>query len=90
MATWRSATELLDPKSERAVNGCGGDVRGRRDPVYLFACHLEWRDRGDLRAYQELICALDDHDENVRRLAERLLHRSSPHPNGKLQDREWS
>jgi len=54
------------------------------DPIYLFACHLEWRDHRILHAYHELIAALDDSDKNVRRLAERLLHRSSPHPSNNL------
>lgn len=53
---------------------------GRRDPLYLFVCHLEWHDRRNLAAYQELLAALDDHDGNIRRLAEELLHRSSPRP----------
>ena len=53
---------------------------GHRDALYLFACHLEWRTKQNLAAYQELLAALDDHDSNIRRLAESLLHRSSPRP----------
>jgi len=53
-------------------------MRVRRDPLYLFACHLEWRDRRNLDAHKELVAALDDHDEDIRHLAELLLHRSSP------------
>lgn len=49
-----------------------------RDPVYLFACHLEWRDRGSVKAYQELVAALDDCNQEIRAVAETLLHRSSP------------
>ena len=49
-----------------------------RNPVYLFACHLEWCNKGRLDAYQELVAALDDCDEDIRRVAENLLHRSSP------------
>ena len=60
-------------------------MRVRRDPLYLFACHLEWRDRGNLHAHKELIAALDDHDEDIRHLAELLLHRSSPRPRAKDQ-----
>ena len=56
---------------------------GGRDPIYLFACHLEWRDRRNLGAYRELIAALDDPDPNIRCLAEALLQRSSPHPKSK-------
>jgi hypothetical protein len=53
---------------------------GHRDALYLFACHLEWRTERNLAAYQELLAALDDHDGDIRRLAEYLLHRSSPRP----------
>jgi hypothetical protein len=53
---------------------------GRHDPLYLFVCHLEWNGSRKLAAYQELLAALDDHDRNIRRLAEELLHRSSPRP----------
>ena len=51
-----------------------------RDALYLFACHLEWLTKRNLAAYQELLAALDDHDGDIRRLAESLLHRSSPRP----------
>lgn len=49
-----------------------------RDPLYLFACHLEWHGRGNLAAYQELLAALDDNDSDIRMVAEALLRRSSP------------
>ena len=55
-------------------------MRVRRDPLYLFACHLEWRNRHNLEALEELVAALDDHDSDIRHLAELLLHRSSPRP----------
>ena len=58
-------------------------MKVRRDPLYLFACHLEWRDRRNLHAHKELIAALDDYDEDIRHLAELLLHRSSPRPEAK-------
>jgi len=58
-------------------------MRVRPTPLYLFACHLEWRDRRDLEAHQELVAALDDHDRDIRQLAEFLLHRSSPRPQAK-------
>lgn len=45
-----------------------------RDALYLFVCHLEWRNRRNLAAYQELLAALDDRDDDIRRLAESLLH----------------
>jgi len=53
---------------------------GHRDPLYLFACHLEWRIKRNLAAYEELLAALDDQDDDIRCLAESLLHRSSPRP----------
>jgi hypothetical protein len=51
---------------------------GHRDPLYLFACHLEWHSTGNLACYQELLAALDDNDSDIRIVAEVLLHRSSP------------
>ncbi len=61
---------------------------GRRDPLYLFACHLEWRRQGNMTAYQELLAALDDCDSDVRSVAEALLHRTSPYrePTGNTLD----
>ena len=58
-------------------------MRGKmpdRDPLYLFLCHLEWRNNRRIAAYHELIAALDDHDLTIRKLAEGLLRRVSPHP----------
>jgi len=52
----------------------------KRSKANLFACHLEWRTKRNLAAYQELLAALDDHNDDIRRLAESLLHRSSPRP----------
>lgn len=49
-----------------------------RTSLYLFACHLEWSAHGRLAAYEELVAALDDSDEDIRIIAETLLHRSSP------------
>jgi hypothetical protein len=51
-----------------------------RDALHLSACHLEWLTKRNLAAYQELLAALDDHDDGIRRLAESLLRRSSPRP----------
>ena len=53
---------------------------GHRDASYLFACHLEWHTKRNVAAYRELLAALDDHDADIRRLAESLLHRRSPRP----------
>jgi len=58
-------------------------MRVRPTPLYLFACHLEWRNRRNLEAHEELVAALDDHDRDIRQLAELLLHRSSPRPEAK-------
>ena len=48
----------------------------QRDPLYLLVCHLEWRNRGNVAAYQELLAALDDPDNAIRVVAEVLLHRN--------------
>ena len=56
------------------------DNAGHIDPLYLFACHLEWLSRGDLAAYQELLAALDDTDGDVRIVAETLLQGLSRRP----------
>jgi hypothetical protein len=53
-----------------------------RDPLYLFACHLEWKHNPTVEVYQELVAALDDPKEEVRVVAECLLQRSSPRPRG--------
>jgi hypothetical protein len=58
-------------------------IAGTQDPLYLFACHLEWRHWRKLAAYQALVAALDDSDQRIRVIAEMLLHRSSPRPQRK-------
>ena len=63
---------------------------GIRDPLYLFACHLEWHKKGNVAAYEELLAALDDPDERNRAVAEALLKRSSPRPQpGKASVEDW-
>lgn len=52
----------------------------RRDPLFLFVCHLEWHTRRNIVAYQELIAALDDPSDSIRVVAEVLLSRSAPRP----------
>ena len=47
------------------------------DALYLFCCHLEWRDRQNADAYKELVAALDDEDAGIRQVAESLLHRDT-------------
>jgi hypothetical protein len=62
------------------------DSGRQRDPLYLFACHLEWRERRNVGAYEELLAALDDPHNNIRLVAEMLLKRSSPRPQPSEQD----
>lgn len=51
-----------------------------RDPLYLFACHVEWYTKQRLIEYKELLAAIDDRDCYIRTLAEELLTRSSSRP----------
>jgi hypothetical protein len=60
-------------------------VKVQRDSLYVFLCHVEWRNRRNLRAYKDLVAALDDHDPNIRQLAGSLLRRSSPRPSPKTR-----
>ena len=48
------------------------------DPLYLFACHLEWQKERNRRAFEELLAALDDPNEEVRLVAEYFLDQPSP------------
>lgn len=59
-------------------------MKVQRDSLYLFLCHMEWRNTRNLDAYKELVAALDDHDPDIRQLAGSLLRRSSPRPTPKL------
>jgi len=69
-------TELHDPHFTAAA----------RDPLYLFACHLAWQQNGDVKAYQELVAALDDRNPDILKVAENLLHRPSPWPGPELKN----
>jgi hypothetical protein len=60
-------------------------VAGTQDPLYLFACHLEWNHWRNLAAYRALVAALDDSEKRIRETAEMLLHRSSTRPHGKAR-----
>jgi hypothetical protein len=74
----QSATVMeVEFDREQCKAGQGG---GRPNAVYLFACHVQWNNHADLKAYQVLITALDSNDEQVRKVAEALLHQKSPHP----------
>ena len=50
-----------------------------RDAIYLFACHVEWHSRGNIRAYSELLSVLDDRDGEIRLITETLLAEGSRH-----------
>jgi hypothetical protein len=71
--TWLSERSLPDPST----------IAGTQDPLYLFARHLEWHHRRNLGAYQALVAALDDSEKRIRKIAEMLLHCSSPRPQWK-------
>lgn len=58
-----------DLRSAPSVAADQQQARGRK-PLHLFACRLEWHRRGDIKAYQELVAALDDSDDQIRTLAE--------------------
>ena len=78
-ANWKSSSVESVRSNKIGLTDMSENI-GDRDVLYLFACLLEWRTRRNLAAYQELLAALDDHDNDSRRLAESLLHRSSPRP----------
>jgi hypothetical protein len=46
---------------------------GNVDPLYLFACQVEWRKRRSRVAAKELLCALASPDAQGRLIAEVLL-----------------
>ena len=75
----KSCSDSSDQAPSRGPETASEPV-GRRDVLLLFACHLEWRSRADIRAYQELVSALDDPSEKIRKLAAALLHRPSLRP----------
>jgi len=52
-------------------------MKPQPDAVYLFFCHLEWRDRRNSHAHKELLTALNHEDIEMRQVAESLLHRSA-------------
>lgn len=66
------ALEFESACTQRASRGL--DVAGERDALSLFSCYVEWK---KLAAYQELIAAVNDQDEDVRIVAEALLRRDS-------------
>jgi anti-sigma B factor antagonist len=49
-------------------------MKPQPDALYLFLCHLEWRDGHNPNAHKELVAALDDEDADIRQVAKSLLH----------------
>jgi hypothetical protein len=70
-----ACTWLSEPSSSEPPT-----IAGTQDPLYLFACYLEWYHWRNLGAYQALVAALDDSENRIREFAELLLHRTSPRP----------
>jgi hypothetical protein len=50
-----------------------GGPAGAIDPLYLFACQVEWRKRCSQAAGTELLFALASPDAKIRLVAEALL-----------------
>jgi len=74
------------PESSCTRASCAFNESERgRDPLHLFVCHLAWRYDRNVRAYQEVLAALDDCDPSIRALAESLLRRHSPRPESKTK-----
>jgi hypothetical protein len=61
------STQALQVRLSRS--GAFGDV----DPLYLFACQVEWRKQCSHAAGTELLCALASPDAQSRLIAEVLL-----------------
>lgn len=78
-----SEVSALDRKSISPSESEFDHALPTRGPLYLFACHSLWRREGNLKAYQEVLAALDDRNPEIRALAESLLQRSSPRPQAK-------
>lgn len=43
------------------------------DPLYVFACGVQWRLAGEQRAFRELLCAHASHDAVARCVARTFL-----------------
>ena len=88
-----ASREAVESDRRTELHGPRFIEEGRaRDPLYLFACHLAWHQNGDVNAYQELVASLDDRSPDIRKVAQKLLHRPSPWPGHKLEkefENEW-
>jgi len=73
----------MPPSLNMSFPANANDKTKGRDQLYLFLCHLEWRLHENVKAYQDIMAALDDCDPEIRLVAENLLHRSSPRPDRK-------
>jgi CRP/FNR family cyclic AMP-dependent transcriptional regulator len=72
--------EVSPPGPEAASQNRLGEI----DPLYLFACRVEWERRGDPSSAWELLSAADSPHEDARANARQLL-RSSRHLEGGSQ-----
>ena len=57
-------------------DSCTEPKKETRDALYLFACHVEWCTKQSLVEYNELLAAMDDHDDYICTLAEELVTRT--------------
>ena len=75
---WAMVTEKRSCTiGNRSARRYARNLKSDRDPLYLFLCHLEWRNRHNLAAYNELVAALDGGEPAIRELARNLIHRQS-------------
>jgi hypothetical protein len=75
----RASSEGRDPQLSETA---------QLDPLYLFACSLFWRKRGDAAAAWELIHSLHSVDQGTRVVASALLSkRRTPREMGAAQAR---
>jgi CRP/FNR family transcriptional regulator len=62
----------------QVVRPLGKRARGEIDPLYLFACHIEWGQRGEPSAAWEIVSAAQSSHEDTRTHARALLATSHP------------
>jgi hypothetical protein len=63
------------PATKTSVKSDGVGVPGEIDPLYLFLCSVECRNRGSSEAASELLAALSSPDTATRSVAQVLLNR---------------
>jgi len=69
---WGAATEELTPDAETAAIAPKGGFE-EIDPLFLFACYVEWERREDSGGAWELITAVQGSDSDARAHALALL-----------------